>query len=94
MYFATVDEHIIANSLRIEKPAHSLCSNSVLNPRLPNGFLISGFLGAGRRGLVVENSTRKDVSQALRDLKSAMAKWSSLTDGHILVIASCHRNGR
>ena len=47
-------------------------------------------LVAGRRGPVVENSTRKDVSQELRDRILATAKclWSSLTDGHLLVNAS------
>ena len=48
---------------------------------------------AGRRGQVVENSTRKDVSIESRDRISATAKglWCSLTDGHLLVSSSCLR---
>ena len=50
---------------------------------------------AGRRVLVVENSTHKDVSKEPRDRITATAKrWCSLTDGHLLVDASCLRTGR
>ena len=50
--------------------------------------------GTGGHGIVVENSTCKDVSQESRDRILATVKWRSLTYGHLLVIASCHRNGR
>ena len=54
---------------------------------------------AGRRGLGVENLTRKNVSQVSRDRILAMSKWcgalsSSLTDGHLLGIANCLRTWR
>ena len=47
----------------------------------------------GSRGLVVENSTRKDVSLESRDRISATANWCSLTDIHLLV-TNCLRPRR